>query len=235
MYQAFNQRSSKSEERFLASDLLVPCPVKISLQNHMVIPPFSREFLVGTYIYIIYIYLYIYLYIYINIYIYTYYLRSHLLDNVGSAPPNHPFQRPKDPPHPIQSIHPSAPADPPLHHRKPNHAWGNHERDDRWSGSRLSTNGRRPRKRYGNMSKTSVVVCLFSLKEKIGNTTSIAPLPEKNSQGWGWVKLCRQMFGFGSFCTTTFSRVEQEFNGIGIEIGRYPRTASAWQHPLIFV
>lgn len=86
MYQAFNQRSSKSEEHFLASDLLVPCPV-LYLKNakNILAQSYGHSTLLkgipSRYIYIIYIYMIIYIIIYIHD------LQSQLLDNVGSAPP----------------------------------------------------------------------------------------------------------------------------------------------------
>lgn len=128
--------------------------LNISLHNHMVIPPFSREFLVGTYIYI-------YLY---NVYIYIHHLRSHLLDNVCSAPPS-PFQKPKkdlikNPPasHPIRSIH--------LKHLRihfciiENPTTPGFHSGPVENGSRYQLMAQWPRKRYGNMSDTSAV-CLF--------------------------------------------------------------------------
>lgn len=148
------------------------------------------------------------------------------------VPPQSPFQRPKQRSHwknptrfPSNPIHPSlrtCGSTFASSKTQPRLGWFF---GTRWSGRRYQ---RMAQKKSGNMSKTPAVCLFFKAQPQLLHHPP-------NSQGWGWVTLCRQMFGFGSFCTTAFSRVEQESNGIGIEIGRYPRTASAWQHPLIFI
>ena len=71
----------KSEEHFLASDLLVPCPVLYLVDaKHILAQSYGHPTLLKG---IPSRYIYIYLYQYI------YNLRSHLLDNVCSAPPHH--------------------------------------------------------------------------------------------------------------------------------------------------
>lgn len=133
----------------------------------MVIPPFSREFLVGTYIYI-----------YINIYI-IYDLISWIMCVVPppiTLPETQTKISEKTPPasHPSNpSI--SAPADPLLHHRKPNHACGVMN-GTRWSGSRYQLMAA-AQKEYGNVSKTSVV-CLFSLKKNRKHNPNCSIIPQ---------------------------------------------------------